>query len=473
MDTLKSWLCGVFLAAGMVLLAAGLVGCGAAAERKPAMTMEEACRPVYPKEAPAVARVRRALKKPIDVAFDMMSLDKALKVISERVGVAGLLDPDVAAHGIDLSSRLMHFAVTGVPADEVLDLVLWDDLGYVVEADRILVTTRDMQEALPVFYPVADLVRSPDPNCVLAWQELEDILKRNVRGDCEAAAIEYFNGVFLIVQTPRGHQRILDILTMFRKALAQKGTESVSMPEPPGVKRIRRRMAERVDIDFENMSLLAILGFLQATLKDVNIVVDPGLAAVGLDLSCPVITLKRKQAPINEVLAKVLGQDLGYRIYPHYVLVTTQDRLQADLPMVMYPIRDIVKKAEDKFPAEQVSLVPMDRVSDVCDLTLALFDGSGPDAPAEAGLSGLFGGGGEVDKFAVGWSEIADIIKRMVNYVADPHVAPWADEGGPAAIDYFDGVLIITQTPEGHKRIAELLALLREAMARVERQLQE
>jgi hypothetical protein len=73
----------------------------------------------------------------------------------------------------------------------------------------------------------------------------------------------------------------------------------------------------------------------------------------------------------------------------------------------------------------------------------------------------------------VGWQEVADIIKRMVSNMTDPKVAAWTDEGGPAAIDYYDGVLVMTQTPEGHERIAELLALLREGLARVDRQLQE
>jgi hypothetical protein len=73
----------------------------------------------------------------------------------------------------------------------------------------------------------------------------------------------------------------------------------------------------------------------------------------------------------------------------------------------------------------------------------------------------------------IGWEELVDIIKRNVNNMADPKVAAWTDEGGPAAIDYYGGVLIVTQTPKAHERIAELLALLREGLARVERQLAE
>jgi len=456
MDALKSWL---FLAAGMVLLTAGLAGCGPAAEREPSMTMEEACSPVRSKEDPALARVRRALRKPIDVAFDKTPLTQALKVISEKAGVAIIPAPDFAASGIDLSLRVMSLAVTGVPADELLDLILSADLAYVVEGDRVLVTTRSAaQQKMPcVLYPVADLVHSGDPDSEVGRQELMDIIKRNVINLADRnvaawtdeggpAAIDYYDGVFVVTQTLRGQERVMDLLTMLRKAKSQEGScEPVRMPETAGAKHIRRRLAERVDVDFENAPLLGVLDFLREALKDVNLVVAPDLATQGIDLTLRDATLKWKQAPIGEILARVLGTDLAYRVYPHYVLVSTRDKLYQDLPMVMYPIRDIVKATAGDSP-----------------------------------LGKPFGGGVGEDVLAVGWPEVgigrqgvADIIKRTVSSMTDPNVEAWADEGGPAAMDYYDGVLVVKQTPEGHERIAEFFALLREGLARVERQLQE
>ncbi|HUX02453.1 MAG: hypothetical protein WBD63_07170 [Phycisphaerae bacterium] len=57
----------------------------------------------------------------------------------------------------------------------------------------------------------------------------------------------------------------------------------------------------------------------------------------------------------------------------------------------------------------------------------------------------------------IGWAEHVDIIKRSVNSMADPAVAPWSDEGGPAAMDCLGNCLIITQTAAGHQKVEALL----------------
>jgi general secretion pathway protein D len=49
--------------------------------------------------------------------------------------------------------------------------------------------------------------------------------------------------------------------------------------------------------------------------------------------------------------------------------------------------------------------------------------------------------------------------------MSDPAVAAWADEGGPAAIEYMNGLLIISQTRKGHEKLADLLEQLRRERA--------
>jgi general secretion pathway protein D len=44
-------------------------------------------------------------------------------------------------------------------------------------------------------------------------------------------------------------------------------------------------------------------------------------------------------------------------------------------------------------------------------------------------------------------------------------VAAWSDEGGPAAIDFLNGLLIVTQTRKGHERLSDLLEQLRRERA--------
>jgi len=234
MAALKSWPCKTLLVAGTVLLAAAVVGCGPAAEREPTMTMEEACRPVRPKEDRGVARVRRALRTPIDVAFDKTPLEEALKVIGEKAGVAIVPDPDLGTSGIDISSRCVWLAVDRVPADEVLHLVLSGDMAYVVEGDRVLVTTRDvaLHKTPCVFYPVADLVHSGAPESRIDSVGLADIIKRTVNNMADPkvaawaeeggpAAIYYYDGVLIVTQTPEGHERIAEFFALLREGLAR------------------------------------------------------------------------------------------------------------------------------------------------------------------------------------------------------------------------------------------------------------
>jgi len=356
-----------------------------------------------------------------------------------------------------------------------------------------------------VMYPILDIVEATAGDFPLGkplgpgvvedvlavdWYGVGNILERTVNNGTDPnvaawtdeggpAAMDYCDGVLIVTQTPEGQERIIDFLTMLRKAKAQAGSsEPVRMAETAGAKHIRRRLAERIDVDFENAKLLGVLDFLREALKDVNLVVAPDLDKEGIDLTLRDATLKQKQAPIGEILATVLGLDLGYQIRPHYVFISTRYRLR-ELETVMYPIRDILTETKVDSPVECVPLRSAERVVDVHDTSGVQWDDSSRGAPARAGVGNIFGGReefrgrGEENELAIGWQEVADIIKRTVSGMTDPKVAAWTDEGGPAAIDYYDGVLIVTQTPQAHERIAEFFALLREGLARVERQLQE
>jgi len=57
--------------------------------------------------------------------------------------------------------------------------------------------------------------------------------------------------------------------------------------------------------------------------------------------------------------------------------------------------------------------------------------------------------------------ELQLLLMRTVNHGADRGVAPWSEEGGPAAMEYLPGVLIISQTTRGHERVQQALDLLR------------
>jgi hypothetical protein len=59
------------------------------------------------------------------------------------------------------------------------------------------------------------------------------------------------------------------------------------------------------------------------------------------------------------------------------------------------------------------------------------------------------------------------IIREMINAMSDREVAVWAEEGGSAVMQYFNGQLIISQTRHAQDKIGELLALMRAGLTAV------
>ncbi len=239
-----------------------------------------------------------------------------------------------------------------------------------------------------------------------------------------------------------------EALSKFRREFT-KGVQA----EPQAVADTRRRLSEKIDLDFERTSLDNVLKYIGEVQRGLNIVVDPEVEAQGFDLASRVVDLKVNQVSVEAVLNLILGADLGYKVEPGYVLVTTRDKLQQNLPIVTYPVQDLVAQIPN-FGGQ----APRFEVGDITEAAAG--------AGAGGGFGELFGTGEAIgEEEGVGWQDLVDIIQRNVNALADPTVAGWVDEGGPAAIDYMNGLLIVTQTRNGHVRVADLLDKLRRERA--------
>jgi hypothetical protein len=101
-----------------------------------------------------VAETRQRLKGLIDLEFEKVSVDNALNYTAEVTRLKFVIDPDIAAAGVDLTTRVVDLKVKRVSIESVLGLILGADLGYKVEAGYILITTREkLQQKLPVVTP--------------------------------------------------------------------------------------------------------------------------------------------------------------------------------------------------------------------------------------------------------------------------------------------------------------------------------
>jgi len=386
-----------------------------------------------PPNHPNVREVQRLLGEPIDLDFKHTSLENVLKYIGAvKPGLRLTIDPEVQRAGTDLSNRVIDIRARGITVASALNLLLGGDLSYLVQLDGLVITTRKkvVRHLSAASYPVADLLGRMAGNAgetvEAVLEQLADLIMRHVNSaahpymadwevDGGSAGITYQDGSLTITQTATGHEHVAALLKLVDRALAP-GVTKAARGQPEALVKTRARLAETIDLDFEHTSLDNVLMYISEVKRGLNIVTDPDLTSEGIDLSTRVVDLKVKGVSIEAVLSLILGEDLTYRVESGYVLVTTRRKAWAVLWLLAYRVEDLLPKGQDQMDSE-------------CEY------------------------------------ELMEIIQRNVNNMSDPNVAHWTDEGGAAYVDFLGGLLVITQTHAGHEHIADLLEMLRRALA--------
>ena len=404
-------------------------------------------RPAAPQAPPATADVRQRLREEIDLDFERTSLDNVLKYISEvQRGLNIVVDPAVAQAGIDLSKRVVDLKVKRAPVDEVLDLLLKPDLGYKIEAGRVLVTTRDRlpRDLSAVTYRLHEaLLRPGGAEAPAAFlQAIKQLVNHRAESDIAAwreeggtASLSLQSGALVITQTARGHERaaellnkvggVLDALAEMHDILLKttEGSEKRALSlrecdrrlwtqyETGAVAGTRRRLREEIDLDFERTSLDNVLKYIGEVQRGLNIVVEPTLDHARIDLSKRMVTMHVKRVAVEQILDLLVKPDLGWEAEPGYVLITTRERSAGKMGLAVLAL-------ERYSPGK-----------------------AWPGNAAEA-------------------AELPQLIKRVVNHATDPAVGVWTEDGGPAAIERVGGLLLVLQTARGHEQFANLLEQL-------------
>jgi hypothetical protein len=206
--------------------------------------------------------------------------------------------------------------------------------------------------------------------------------------------------------------------------------------------------ARRPSLEFNSVNVLDALKTL-AEAGRFNVVFDPGLEAAGIDLANRLITLKVGGGMTYETaIDLVLPKECGYRIEAGYVLITTLEQSWMPLATRTYSIKLALAEVPDfgghapRFDVNQV-------------LQRASQTGGG-------GAGGLFAAPVAAPEKAgqATPDRIIEMVKKFVKNQNDRHIAPWADEGGPATVEYMGGYLIVAQTERGHRALARLLAMI-------------
>ena len=204
------------------------------------------------------------------------------------------------------------------------------------------------------------------------------------------------------------------------------------------------RARQHRQVEFDSVALPEVLKFL-GELGSFSVVFDPDLAASGIDLAARTITMNLSGMTYEDALYLLLPYECGYRVEAGYILVTTLEKSWQPLRTGTYSVQLLL--------------------AEVPNFEGPRFDVGGTVEASSGGgggmdwLTGDVTSGEETGRATP--DRIIELVQKFVRHENDRRIAPWADEGGPATIEYLGGRLVISQTYEGHKAVARLLRLIR------------
>ncbi len=168
------------------------------------------------------------------------------------------------------------------------------------------------------------------------------------------------------------------------------------------------------------------------------------------------VTLEMKSIRLDMLLKLVLGSiGLGYYIDDGIIIVTSKDAIDTHMEVRVYNCRDLLELPRMKRPAGSKPAAGAAGPADAA-------GGAGPGG-AVAGLGGFGGGFGGLiggDGLMRYDVELIDVLRTNVKPDS------WSSAGGPGDLSEYRGMLVVTQTPEIHRKIEELLDMLRRSAAR-------
>ena len=218
------------------------------------------------------------------------------------------------------------------------------------------------------------------------------------------------------------------------------------------LKALRRQLAQRrkmAPLKFDKTPLTEALEQLGQRGKFL-VVIDPQLEKDEIYLYERKVTLKIPPGRMTyrQVLDMILGEDLGYRVEPGRIFITTLEKSWLPLMARQYPVRFLLAEVKDH-------IAPRFDINSVI----------------ERGGEGQGGGGGgffaeegadvEDDDNALTPQRLVELCEKYVNSDRNRKVARWESEGGPASISFFRGRLVVTQTHEGHVSLTRFLLMIR------------
>ncbi len=261
------------------------------------------------------------------------------------------------------------------------------------------------------------------------------------------------------------------------QATAQEGTPPKETPAPKpkadskeaaNARTEQLLSSHRINADIKEMPLKKFFAESLGELKtgdgktiDLQAFIDTKkLEEANVPLDTP-ITFQMASIRLDMLLKLVLERQLGlgYYIDDGIIIVTTRDTLDTHMEVRVYNCRDLLQLPRMKRPAgtKPAAGGPGDAGPADAAGGGALGGGVGGAGGFGAGALGGIGGGPALGGYDV---ELIDVLRTNVKPDS------WSASGGPGDIAEYRGMLVVTQTPEVHRKIEELLEMLRLSVAK-------
>ncbi len=215
-----------------------------------------------------------------------------------------------------------------------------------------------------------------------------------------------------------------------QKAAAQGERRAVSDEAAQKQEILRKLETTKVTLDFTGTSLQDVMDFLRE-MTGLNFVIDPRVTD-NLTAEQLAVTIRLTDVSLKSALRIILKMRELTLIYRHGVLVVIHESDLADtVVMRVYDVRDLLVKIKD-FPGPNIEL----KMNEV-----------GTEFPDDT-----FGNGSNP-------TEDPDFITNLIK----THTCSKSWEENPkVSIALSNGLLVVAQTPAGHKEVLNLLNRLRE-----------
>jgi HAAS domain-containing protein len=249
----------------------------------------------------------------------------------------------------------------------------------------------------------------------------------------------------------------------------------------PGEPSLQEKLNKRVDLEVVEMPLKDVIAYLQENSQIQFVIQKKKLEEAALTPDHPV-TVNLKRVRLSTLLDLMLKDlELTYVEKDDLVLITTPEDAEATMEIRVYDCRDLLAMPA---PAGADKFIPgargpggkggMFSVADEVRLPGAAVPpagngppeasgsrSSGPGSGGGGGLGGRLGSdgvaAGPVSEHDVRAARLMEIITTNVDNQS------WGEVGGPGSISEFNGLIVVTQTAQTHKKIEHVLDMLRQA----------